>query len=521
MFRKEFWRDRRMSVGVAGATLLFYLLTTAGYGYFRDELYYLACGEHLDWGYVDQPPFIALVAWLLRHTIGTSLFALRLLPAVCGAVSVYLSGRMARAFGGGEFAEGLAAVAAAVAPVYLVLFSLFTMNAFDILFCTVIVFLAVRILAGAPARTWLIFGVCAGIGLENKMTPLFLLFGLAAGLLVARRWRLFASPWLWIGGLVAALIFAPNVVWQAQHGWPTSEFIANAQRVKIAPLGIAGYLAQQVLLMHPLALPIWATGLWFLLFSGRGRAWRPLGWTYFIVLGLMLVERSKPYYLSPLYPMLFAAGAVVIGGATARDLRSENLRLQNLRPRKLRIAIVAVLLVTGAAIAPLVKALLPVETLLAYHRWVPIPTDTGERGESARTWQIFADQFGWPELAAMVARVYQSLPPADRACACIGASNYGEAAAVDFFGPAHGLPKAISGHNSYCLWGPRGCDGQVMILIGDSRARAEELFEEVTLAARMNVRDAMPYEAHAPIWVCRRFRGGDLRRAWSAAKNYV
>ncbi len=502
--------ERRVSLVVAALTLVFYLLTTAGYGYFRDELYYLACGEHLDWGYVDQPPFIALVAWLLRHTIGTSLFALRLLPGVAAALTVYLCGRLARLFGGSPFAEGLAALAAAVAPVYLVLFSLFTMNAFDILFCTVIVFVAARILAGAPPRTWVVFGLVAGVALENKMTPLFLGFGLAVGLIAARRWKQVASPWFWAGGLLAALLFAPNVAWQAQHGWPTAEFIANAQRMKIAPLGIAGYLTQQALLLHPLALPIWMAGLWFLLRSEEGRPWRPLGWMYVVVLVLMLLERSKPYYLSPLYPMLFAGGAVVTGRVTASRAAT-----------RLRPVIVIALLATGALMAPLVKALLPVDALLAYHKWVPIPTENGERGRKPTTWQIFADQFGWPELTSTVARVYRSLPPADRARACIGAGNYGEAGAIDFFGPKYGLPKAISGHNNYFLWGPHDCDGRVMILIGDDRARAEELFEEVTLAAQMNVPDAMPQEARAPIWICRRFRGGDLRRLWALAKTFV
>lgn len=511
MFGKHWLLDRRVSLAAAGLTLVFYLLTTAGYGYFRDELYYLACGEHLDWGYVDQPPFIALVAWVLRHTIGRSLFALRLLPGVAAALTVYLSARMARFFGGSEFAEGLAALAALVAPVYLVLFSLFTMNGFDVLFCTVIVFLTARVLAGAAPRMWIAVGLVAGIALENKMTPLFLGFGLVVGLVLARRGRHFASPWLWAGGLLAAVIFAPHVWWQVEHGWPTLEFIANAQRTKIAPLDPLGYLAQQVLLMHPLALPIWLAGLWFLLFGERGRAWRPLGWTYLVVLVLMLVQRSKPYYLSALYPMLFAAGAVAVDRvAGAHDRAPLGV---------LRVGIVVVLLATGALMAPLAKALLPVDTLVQYHRWVPIPTETGERGPSARTWQIFADQFGWPEMVATVARVYQSLPPSDRARACIAANNYGEAGAIDFFGPAHGLPKAISGHNSYFLWGTHGCDGSVVILVGGKRTRAEELFEEVTPGAVLNCRDCMPYEANAPIWICRRFRG-NLQQMWPRAKDY-
>ncbi len=507
---------------LTGGTLAFYLLTLRGYGYFRDELYYLACGRHLGLGYVDQPPAIGWLAAAVRATLGTSLPALRLLPALAAAATVWIAMRIAARLGGGRFAQGLAGLATLLAPVCLSLFSIFSMNAFDVLAWALLWWLAVALLdrpdgAGedtqAPARRadprlWLLFGLVAGIGLENKISVLFLGMGLAAGLLVARRWDVLRSPWLWAGGALAGLLFVPHLVWQATHGWPTLEFMENARLHKNAVLSPWGFFAAQILLAGPLALPVWISGLAFLLGLRRARPWRALGWAYVAILVVMTFSHAKPYYLGPAYTLLFAAGGVALEGWTA-----------GARVRRLRPALVGVLLAGGALIAPLAKPLLSEDRLVRYSRALGIQPGTDERHEIGRLDQFFADMHGWPELAQAVARVYARLPEADRSRACVFGRNYGEAGAVDLFGPALGVPGAISSHNSYFLWGPGGCTGEVLVVIGGGRESLEEKFASVEDAGTFTCVDCMPYENHQTLWVARGLKQ-PLAQAWPAIKSY-
>src|SRR5262245_6177927 len=227
------------------ATLVFFVATARGYGIFRDELYYLACGQHLDRGYVDQPPMIALLAALARALFDGSLVGLRLFPALAAAGTVLLVGETAREMGGGRFARLLAQVLAATAPVYLSLFTIFSMNAFDVLVWAALARLAAHLLAGGNPRLWLTFGTVAGVGLENKLDVGLLGVGLAVGLLLSRRFEVLKSRWLYLGGALAALLFLPHVVWQAAHDWPTREFVANAQGGKITALGPLEFVLAQ------------------------------------------------------------------------------------------------------------------------------------------------------------------------------------------------------------------------------------------------------------------------------------
>ncbi len=508
---------------LTGATLAFYLVTLRGYGYFRDELYYLACGRHLGLGYVDQPPLIGWLAAGVRGTLGTSLPALRLLPALAAAATVWVSMRMAARLGGGRFAQGLAGLATALAPVYLSLFSIFSMNAFDVLAWALLWWLAVALLdrpevngagessvgtAPPDPRLWLVFGLVAGLGLENKISVLFLGMGLAVGLLVARRWDVLRSRWLWLGGALAVLLFVPYVAWQVAHGWPTLEFMHNARLHKNVALSPWSFFAAQILQAGPVALPVWISGLLLLLGLRRGRPWRALGWAYLAILAVMTFSHAKPYYLGPAYTLLFAAGGVAIEGWTA-----------GARARKLRPVALTVLAVGGAMIAPLAKPLLSEDHLVRYSRALGVQAETDEHHEVGRLDQFFADMHGWPELAQAVARVYDRLPPADRARACVFGQNYGEAGAVDLFGPALGVPGAISAHNSYFLWGPGHCTGEVMIVIGDDRQRLEELFSSVEDAGTFTCVDCMPYENHQTLWVARGLKG-PVADLWPSIKNY-
>src|SRR5262245_59805610 len=439
-----------VAAAIAAATALFHVATARGYGYFRDELYYLACAQHLDWGYVDHPPFVALVGWIVRGTLGTSLYALRLTPALCAGATALVAAAIARQMGARRTGQAAAATAVALAPVNLSLASIFSMNAIDHLIWAAMILTATRLMVTDDRRLWLVFGALAGIGLENKLSVLFLGAGVGAGLVLAREWRHLRDPRLYLGCAVAALLVAPHLLWQVAHGWPTAEFVRNATEYKNVALSPFAYLKEQILMMNPLALPLWLAGLGLLLFSRNGRPWRALGWAWPVAFAIMVVQHGKPYYLAPIYPLLFAAGGLALERAALR------------RPAIGGVA-VALVAVSGLALAPLAKPLLSEDDYVRYAAALGLAPQSDERKEVGRLPQFFADMHGWPELAAAVGVVAAALPPDERARACVYGQNYGEAAAIDFFGAAHGAPRAISGHNNYWLWGPRGCDGSVVI----------------------------------------------------------
>ncbi len=501
-------RCERSPLIAALAVTILHLATARGYGIFRDELYYLACAEHLDWGYVDHPPLVALILAGVKTALGTSLVALRAVPAALAGVAVWLAAAMARQFGGGGFAQTLAALAVALAPQYLGMLSIYSTNAMDLTIWAGLSLTAVVILKSGDARGWLLFGVLAGLGLQNKLTVLVLCFGFAAGLVLARRWDQLRNWRLWAGAGLALAMIAPHFAWQAAHGWPTAEFVRNAAATKNVDFAPAAFLGVQALMMNPLSMPLWLAGLYSLLFAAEGRAWRTLGFAYLAVLAAMLTQNSKPYYMAGIYPLLYAAGGV----AVERLSRRAGLGW-------LRAASVGVLAVSGAALAPLAKPLLSVEDYVAYTERLGVKAPSDERHEMGRLPQHFADMHGWEELAQAVANVHRALPERERDRACVYGQNYGQAGAIDHFGPPLGLPRAMSGHNSYWMWGPGNCDGSVVIVIGGRREDHARAFESVEEAGRFECRDAMPYEARKTIWVARGIRA-PLAEVWRQAKHY-
>lgn len=501
--------DTAVLVYLAFATLLIHFLTNGQYGYFRDEFYYMACGEHLDWGYVDQPPFVALMVFLTRRLLGDSLFALRFLPAVCGAAVVLLVGLITRELGGGRFAQVLAAIAVIVGPVYLSLDNFYSMNCFDHLFWALGGYILVRILKEDKPRLWLLFGLVAGIGLMNKYSMGFFGFGLVVGLALTQARKYFASKWLWLGGVLAFLIFLPNILWEVHYHFPTLEFIHNATFHKIAPKSPFFFLSATVLQTHPFALPIWLSGLYFYFFGAEGKTYRPLGWIYLATLALFLVTRAKPYYLAPTFFALFAGGAIVIENFVRERSRSW-----------LRPAYVSLLVLGGAVTAPFALPVLPVDTFIRYEHRLGVNPPQEERDKLGELPQMYADMFGWENLVATVAKVYNDLSPEEKAKCVIGASNYGEAGAIDFFGHKYGLPNAISSHNSYWLWGPGDKPGEVLLVVGGDLKGYQSMYEQVDQVATVVSQYARPSETDLPVYLCRR-PNLTLQAVWPRIKGFI
>jgi Dolichyl-phosphate-mannose-protein mannosyltransferase len=498
---------------VAAVKLLIHLVTTGsfGYSYFIDELYYLACARHLAWGFVDMPPLFPAIVAAVHATLGDSLLAVRLLPALAGAALVLMTGWMARDLGGRRFAQGIAALAVLVAPIWLALHSIDTMNALEQLFWTGCAWIVLRIVRDDRPQLWLLFGAVAGLGMLDKHSMAFFGVAVAAAVLLTRERRALRSPWLWLGALLAGVTFLPNLVWVVQHHFPHFEMLANVKRegrdVALNPLQ---FLAQQVLLMNPLTLPLWLGGLAWLLFDREGRRYRVLGIAWLGVMAEMLLLDGRPYYPAPAYPMLLAAGGVALEGWLAAPLWR--------RWRAVKPVYAALLALSGAVLAPLFTPLLPPETLIRYSRAIGMSQPRIENHLLGPLPQLMADRFGWKEMAEEVARIYRSLPPADRARAAIFGQNYGQAGAIDLFGPALGLPPAISGHLTYYLWGPHGYTGDVMIVLDDERPTLERLFRSVELAGHVHHPYSMPYQ-HFDVFVCRGPRQS-LAALWPRIKRY-
>jgi len=491
------------------AVVALQLATGWRYGLFRDEFYYLACASHLDWGYVDHPPLSILVLAGVRGLLGDGLLAVRLVPVLLLGLLVWLAARLARELGGGRFAQSLAGLTVAVAPEYLALTGFYSMNAFDLVFWAVAALLVARLARTDDVWLWRPLGLVIGVGLLNKVSLLFFAFGLAVAVLVTPLRRHLARRELWEGVVLALVLLSPYVLWQLRHDWATLEFMRNASRYKNVALSPLSFATAQILDLHPLNAPIWLMGLGWLLFGPRGRRFRALGIVFIVTFVLLAVQHSKPYYLSPAFPMLLAAGALVVEGFTERQSW-----------RWVRPALLAVLALGGAMTAPLAVPVLPVEALIAYQRALGITPTAAERNRLGPLNQHFADRFGWEELTREVARIYATLPAEERGKVRIVTRNYGEAGAIDYYGRPYGLPPAVSPHNNYYLWGPGPDDAQVLIMVGWSSKELAGSFSQVEVAGRVESPYAMPFETRWPIHLCRGLKA-PLPEAWRQGKMFI
>lgn len=494
-------------IAIAAAHVALHLVTNVGDGIFRDELYYIACSDHLAWGYVDHPPLSIVILAITRRLLGDSVFAIRLPLALAGGAAVFLTGRLARRLGGGYDAQWIAALAYAVAAIPLVMFGFFSMNGFDLLFWIVVATLAACLLAGGDARLWVAFGVAIGLGLLNKYSVGFFAGAFGISLLLTPERRRLYGPWPWIGGAIAAALFLPHVLWEVRNGWPTLEFIRAAQAEKITAMSPLQFIVAQIVEGNPFIFPLWLTGLIGLLISTRLRRYRVFGLTYLLLLILFIVQQAKPYYLAPVYPILLAAGATLV----ERLLAERNA---------IRVALAVGLIAGGLVVLPMSVPVLSPETFVSYSRAIGLAPAQAERNALGALPQHMADRYGWENIAGTIAHVYKALPPNERASAAIVGSNYGEAGAVDYFGPALGLPKAISGHNNYWLWGYGNATGEVLITVGIRKERLDELCASVEQRATVVSPYAMPYETDLPIYVCRGLKI-PMAEAWARLKRFV
>jgi hypothetical protein len=490
--------------------LIVHFLTNSRYGYFRDELYYIACARHPALGYVDLAPLSALLLRIELAIFGDSLFALRLFPALASAGTVWLTGVIARQLGGRAWAAGLASIGSLSALVFLALGNVYSMNIFEPLFWMGCAYCLIRIIQGGRQTWWLWFGALAGLGVENKHSIAFFGIGVVLALLLSPQRREFARAGIWFGGLIALALTLPNLIWQIQHHWPTYELLTNiAHSHKNVVLSPPEFLLQQMLILNPATLPLWLGGLIWLFAATEGRRYRVLGFAYLITLAEFIILHGKHYYLAPVYPILFAAGGVALERWLAGSLRF------------VRPLYAAVMILVAAILAPTVVPILPPEKLVAYMEAIHFTPPKTETSHTAALPQLFADQFGWREMAASVGRAYTKLSPNDQRIVGIFCQNYGQAGAIDFFGKQYRLPPALSGHQNYFLWGPRGYTGDLLLVLDDDDGDEREQFRSVQdLGPVETSRWAMPWEQRQHIYLCRGLKK-DLRQVWPTLKEWL
>jgi hypothetical protein len=465
--------------GLALVEVLIHLPVLTRYGYTFDELYFIACGNHPSVGYVDHAPLVPWIARLSTALFGESLFALRIFATVSTALTVFLTGLLARRLGGGRFAQIAAALGVMIAPVFLRTGNMLCLPAFEPLFWVLASYLVVRIIQEDNPHLWPWVGLIAGVGMLNKHSMVFFGFGLLVGMILSPLRKHLKSPWLYAGGGIALLIMLPNLIWQIAHDWPTLHFVLNLNEGVMSGISPLQFIAGQVLYLHPFNTILWVWGLLFLLLSRAAKPYRALGWIWLSVFVLLIFAKSKIYYLAPAYPTLFAAGAVALERWVVR-----------VGATWLKPATVVFMLGGGLVLGPISIPYMDIDSTesfinaITFNRFQNIYELTGD----------LHAMFGWEDRVKTVADVYHRLPPADREHAVIWASNYGIAGAVDLLGGKYRLPRAASLDLTYWLWGVREGKGDVVILAGFRKEDIEHIFKEVEPAAEVDLDHVNPWQ---------------------------
>jgi 4-amino-4-deoxy-L-arabinose transferase-like glycosyltransferase len=490
-WRNIVFSDLGILILLALARLALHSLTNGQYGWHRDELATLDDARYLAWGYVAYPPVTPFIARVALELFGPSLVGVRFFCALAQAIAMVLTGLMARELGGRRFAQVVAALAAAIAPTALSEGNYFQYISFDYLWWVLAAYLMLRLLKSQDPRWWLGIGAVIGLGMLTKYTMAFFTAGIVVGVMLTSNRRYLTSPWLWGGVALAVLIFLPNLVWQVQHDFISLTFLNSIHTRDIAIGRTKDFLVEQLYSAANLVtLPLWVAGLYFYLFAPAGKPYRPLGWMFVVPFGLFLIAQGRGNYMPPAYPMLLAAGATL-----------EERWLSALTTAKARL----VRGITWGALALGGILMVPLALPIA-----PLGSDLYDMTSGVN--DGFKESVGWPELVETVAGIYAALPANDRPQAGILTGNYGEAGAINLYGPAYGLPEAISGANSYWLRGYGSPPPQTLIVLGFSQADALRAFESCTVAGRVTNRYGVRNEEtrdHPVILLCR-----GPREAW-------
>jgi hypothetical protein len=479
-------------IAIAGAVMLALALTSGRYGYHRDELYFIAAGAHPAWGYPDQPLLAPLLARAMDLLAPGSLLALRAPAIVASGVTTIVTGLLARELGGDRRSQALAAACWAAGAVCLVTGHFVTTTTYDVAATATLSLLIARVLRTRDDRWWLPGGAVLGIALLNKSLIGVVIAVVIAGLASLGPRELLRSRWLAAGTVLALLGALPYGLWQLAHSLPQSQLAASIARSG-AEGGRAGFIPFQLILIGPLLAPIWTAGLLGLLRNQAWRALRCFAAAYLILIPVFILSGGKAYYMSGLYPILLAAGAV----PAARWLAQHRART---------MLLTAAVALTAAISAVIGLDVLPVRDL-AGSVVLKLNPDAGET-------------VGWARFSNTIAAVYRSLPAGVRAHTAILTHNYGEAGAIAHYGPSLGLPHPYSGHNGWALWGPPPDSDTTALLIGIDPQQAQRDFTGCQIRAQIDNGQGLDnQEQSAPVLVCTGERH-PWSRLWPSLRHY-
>jgi 4-amino-4-deoxy-L-arabinose transferase-like glycosyltransferase len=482
------------------ALFLLHMFTNHQYGFHQDEMVVLDNANNLDWGFIEYPPLTPFLARIELTLFGFSLVSARTFAALAHGIVMVLAGLMARELGGRRMTQIIAALVSAIAPIALIQGSLIQYVTFDFLWSVLIAYFVIRLLKSEDPRWWLAIGAVIGLGMMTKYTMAFYVAGLAGGVLLTDARRYLWSKWPWGGVALSLLIFLPNLIWQIQHNFISLEFLSSIHARDVEIGRADDYLIEQFLLCsNPLTILFWMAGLYFYFGTLAGKQYRMIGWMYVIPFLIYLLTQGRSYYQAPAYPMLVAAGAVFW----------QNW-LDKLSAQKARLALgmTWAFIFIGTAIgSALSLPIAPINSLL----W----------NITREVHDIFTEQIGWQEMIQTVAEIYADLPEDEKAQAAILAGENDEAAALNLYGDEYGLPKAISGSNTFFLRGYGNPPPEILIVVGFSQEAASALFKHCAVAGTITNAHDVENDLRDPpnIFICQgpRLPWPEL---WGKLKSY-
>jgi hypothetical protein len=496
-------------LGFVFLKLLLHILsnTVFAYGIFRDELYYLACASHPDIGYVDHPPLSIWILAVYRFIFGDSLFAIRLVPALLGALTIYLAGRIVLELKGGKIALVLTGIATTISPILLAMNNLYSMNSIDIFLWTLAAWIFLKLVKTPEAKYWIIIGLIIGLGMLNKISMGWFAIGFTLAILFTDLRVFLKTRWPYLTALIALLCFSPFIIWNINHDFAHLEFMRNATKWKYADMNPVVFLQGQFLLMSPLGFIVWVLGAVALFRQKDWKAYRPIAIIGVTTLLILIINwHSKPEYLSPTIPMIVAGGALFVE-----------------RYFKKWISLSFIILIgLGVFILPLAIPLLPVQTFIAYNKTLGVTPTNTESKELNELPQHYADMFGWEEMARQVSKAYEALPESEKNGVVISVQNYGEAAALEYYQKKYPLPPVICLHNNYWIWSRQYAEKslETVLILGGRLEDHIDDFESVEPVGMIQCRYCMPYENNLILFLGIKFKN-DFKEIWTKEKHFI